>query len=148
MKDERKYFLAIVRPENLELLERAGLEFYALKKGTSIRAGDRIVLYRSKGAARNKAGIVGAFEVIADPHAAERSANEGVLYTLYPTRVPWRPIATSLEKPMPIVPLVPDLQMFPNKERYGSVLQLSMKRLSSSDYELIERALKKHVAQT
>jgi hypothetical protein len=147
MIDERKYVLAIVRPENLRKLEDAGLDHYAVKRGAKLRPGDRIVLYRSRGGApKGKSGIVGIFEVTAAP-LETRPLNQEVFSALYPIQIPWRTMIASLERPMPIAPLVSKLSIFTNKSRYGSVLQISMKSLPEADYVAIEHALRKHVAE-
>jgi predicted RNA-binding protein len=151
MSDEPSYYMAIVRPENLQTLEEAGLHFYTVKdRNTRIKRGDRIVLYRSRGAPARHGGpgVVGTFEVIADPSVQKRASGEPIFYSLYPTRIPWRAIAMCLRKPLPIAPLVPELSMFTNKQRYGSALQASMKRLARADYDILESALKQHVATT
>jgi predicted RNA-binding protein len=145
MGPERQYYLAVVRPENLERLIEAGLNHYALRTTrTKITEGDRIVLYRSRGSPSDGGpGIVGAFEVTQKPLAVSRGPKEGFA-ALYPTQIPWRKIVLCLSAPLPIAPLVPSLSVFPNKRNYGSALQTTIKRLTRRDYELIEAALRKH----
>lgn len=143
MDSEKQYFLAVVRPENLDQLKAAGLGFYALKRESKIRAGDRIVLYRSRGSGGS--GFVGVFEAVTDPQLVKRATGQSLFFSLYPYQVRWRPIVTTLETPMPIAPLVPDLTIFPNKKKYGAILQLSLKRLPQADYEVIEKALRTHI---
>ncbi len=149
-KQKHYYYLAVVRPENLEQLVKDGLVYYAVKtKKTPIRAGDRIVLYRSRGGPLRGGGpgIVGTFEVTQTPQEPSRSVDRSTFSMLYPTQIPWRAITTSLPNPLAIAPLVPQLRMFPNKEKYGSALQTTLKSLVREDYELIERALKEHTAE-
>lgn len=147
---DRDYYLAVVRPENLQKLRGFGLTFYAVKRGTRIKSGDRIVLYRSRGAAKQGGpGIVGAFEVTGDPHPARSlETSSDFFLRLYPTQIPWRPIAGSIDNPLPIAPLVPSLKMFPNKSKYGSVLQTTLKKMPREDYEVIEAALIAHQRQS
>lgn len=149
MEGERKYYLAVVRPENFQKLLKSGLSFYAVRKGSKIKNGDQIVLYRSRGgsARGGDAGIVGTFEVIADPRPVARgAAARDFFQSLYPIQIPWRALVTTLDRPLPIAPLVAELQIFPNKQQYGSALQTTMKALPRHDYEVINEALKRHIA--
>jgi hypothetical protein len=153
MEPEKRYYLAIVRPENLLQLVKEKLAFYAVKRDVkSLKAGDRILLYKSRGGSgrgsSGSSGIVGAFEVTEEPRPPSRAADRTMFTALYPTRIPWRAIVTSLDEPLSIAPLVPDLQMFPNKQKYGSALQTTMKMLNSHDYEMLEDALRRHVKVT
>ncbi len=124
--------------------------FYAVKRMASVAAmgpGDRIILYRSRGTTKREGpGVVGAFEVLEAPREPSRS-NRNLFLSLYPVIVPWKAIAVSVETPLPIAPLVPQLNMFPGKQRYGSALQTTLKRLTKSDYDILETALKKHVKE-
>jgi predicted RNA-binding protein len=146
VNEEPSYYLAIIRPENLQRLQEAGLEFYAVRRLRKMNAGDRIVLYKTRGGDRRNPGVVGVFEVLASPQEADRVASGNLFWARYPVRIPWRAIVLSLTDPMSIAPLVPTLGIFPNKARYGSALQTSMKRLPRADYEVIERSMKAHAS--
>jgi hypothetical protein len=154
MQPERRYYLAVIRPENLQRLVDAGLNYYALRTNRRpIAPGDRILLYRSRDRARSHrgggsgavggSGVVGAFEVTEEPRAPGRGTRD-IFAMLYPTQIPWRQIVLCLNEPLPIADLVAKLSMFTNKERYGSALQTTLRRITRDDYELIESELKRH----
>ena len=149
MQVERNHYLAVIRPENLAKLLDFNLSFYAFhtrRRGTAIKKGDRMVLYRSRGLGGDRVpGVIGVFEVTSAPQLAGDTSGMGDSFlNLFPIQVPWRSIVTSIDKPLPLAPLVPKLAVFQNKTKYGSVLQTTLKRLSQQDYQVIESALEAH----
>jgi predicted RNA-binding protein len=151
MQHARSYYLAVVRPDNLEKLSSFGLSFYAFStrtRGKAIKKGDHIVLYRSRGTGNARVpGIVGIFEVTSGLLVAgDTLATGDAFLNVFPIQVPWRPIAIALSNPLPIAPLVPKLAMFTDKIRYGSTLQTTLKRMGEADYEIIADELQKHLS--
>jgi hypothetical protein len=72
---ESQYYLAVIRPENLEALAAAGLRYYAVKgERTPIRLADRIALYRSRGAPSR-----GALESLVLSRSQASQCRSGVL---------------------------------------------------------------------
>lgn len=142
MERDLRCYLAVVRAENLEWLVQEGLSFFAVSsKNSRIGVGDRIVLYKS---GSKVSGIVGTFEVTGPP----QEVRAGSRAWRFPVRIPWRVILNAIDRPLPIPPLVASLQLFARTGRnYGSALQGTIKFLSVEDYNFIDDALRKHMAQ-
>jgi predicted RNA-binding protein len=142
LQTESRYFLAIVRPDNLARLAEIGMQFFAINS-TKIRisAGDRTVIYKLSDTTAKSAGIVGTFKVTCNPY----SNNQRIFVRGFSTHIPWAPIILAPDKPIPFAPLIPNLTFVSIKSNYGSALQGSLKRLPHVDDELIEAALANHV---
>jgi len=138
MTRERGYWLAVAGDTNCAILAELGHPYYALsraggKMASAIAAGDHFVLYR----ARTRGGFIGVYEAV-EP---ARNAPTRVGARTYSTRIPWKPLLLCESKPAELAPLVPKLSFIVNKQRYGSHLQLHIKRLSRADFDIIERAV-------
>jgi predicted RNA-binding protein len=144
---ERRYWVAIVRPHNLDaLILKTSLQSYAASSGQAgrVQPGDRVALYQSRKTSGSVSGFVGIFEIIDEPMIDRNHA----FSPLYQLRIPWLPMAVSLKKPLPLKPLVQQLRFITSKVNYGSALQRSWLRIPREDFQTIESALEKHVADT
>lgn len=140
------YWIAVVRPENLDaLIRESGLTSYASSKkaAKSFRVGDRVALYRSGSGTNRVAGFVAMFDVVALPREAPAQS----LLPLYPVRIPCKVSSIALFNPVSIVPLLPALRFIKNERHYGVHLQHAWVELCSEDFALIESALAQQFAK-
>lgn len=137
-RHDRQHWLATIGPDNLAALLEKGMPFYAAgvrAEGTvrKIRIGDGILLYLTG------KGIVGAFEVSADPYSATDRFFPGIRQ--FPLRIPWRPVALSVERPVDLRPLREQLQFAHGAANIGHCLQVTIRTLPAADYEFIRKIL-------
>lgn len=138
MTPQRNYWLAIANDVNSAILSRMGFPFYAMSHhgGKSvagvIQVGDRCALYRAGG----QKGFIGIFEVT-EP-TQQMPISLGI--RRFPLRLPWRALVLSEDAPVDMKRLAPDLAFIRNKEHYGQYLQTNLRRLTESDFKVIERA--------
>jgi predicted RNA-binding protein len=136
-----RYWTAVVRPQNLTyLVVESELNSYAATEGNArvIHAGDQFALYRTSGGQADPGGFVGVFDIVSEPEAGPTTGG----LRSYRVRIPCRPIALCLLKPIPMKALVSRLSFIENKARYGAYLQRAWINMSKSDFEVIATAVR------